>query len=201
MFGIVLRGYQTRLTTAGFSNLDFTMRHDWNSLLSEPSHSASGAYANGSMYDYLRVGCGGGAANPNVTCWTSATSASADKFTLDTATQGMRFTDYSAEYYPNADDLVRYFEHFAQHAGASGPANVGGGQLRIIYNARITRISGMGGASPLGAMAGGGAGTGPRFKLRAADGTMFLCHTLIMGTALAKAQVTMYGASCVRNDM
>jgi len=64
----------------------------------------------------------------------------------------LKFTDYSEELYPHADDLSRYLQDFAQHF-----------ELKISYNTCVEQIS-----RPDG-----------RFHLQASDGDTFVCETLL----------------------
>jgi len=105
----------------GGDRLDFVLRQDWNSLLSEPSSSA-GAGA------FTAVPCPGVRAGP---CQASAYSSTGDAAGFASAQpNGSLFAHYSSDYYPHADAMVRYLQDFASRE-----------RLRIAHNATVVRVS------------------------------------------------------------
>jgi len=74
---------------SGRLELDHSLRHDWNSLLSDPSHAAASSPAQ--------------------------SSSTAPHLTLSTAEElgWLLFRNYSQEYYPQADALVEYLRKWA----------------------------------------------------------------------------------------
>jgi len=107
----------------GRAEPDFNLRHDWNSLLSEPSHSRSPA--------------GRPLACPppvvNGSCWASAHSSTDSRAA---ANHSLLFRAFSSDYYPRADDLVAYLGAWASSAAAHG-----GGPLRLELNTAVARVS------------------------------------------------------------
>jgi thioredoxin reductase len=95
-------------------SLSFAERHDWNSLLSDASHSTSG----GSL--------------------TSFTDARLDVASI---TPSLRFTSWSNDYYPTADTLVDYMRAWAA-AGNTTMRGLGrSAPLRVRSNETVTRVS------------------------------------------------------------
>ena len=75
----------------GQRHLDFNLRHDWNSLLSDPSHSLNGPQSG----------------QPS---WTARDSS------LDTpVSKKLLFREWSKDLFPNANDLVGYMDYYAAH--------------------------------------------------------------------------------------
>jgi hypothetical protein len=145
---------------SGRAELDHAMRHDWNSLLSDPSH----AVASGPV---------------------SSTDAA---LTVDAAmSAGWRlFRSYSDDYYPHADALVSYMRDWAsgRAAAKASPANKIPSQrptapLRVRYNTSVSRVLAIpqhkGSARfPLK----------PRFRVVLTDGSELTCTFLILATGL-----------------
>ena len=173
----------------GRGELDANLRHDWNSLLSDSSHTAAAAAADAAATS---------SSSSSPSC--SSTSAA---LVLDDAlrSSGLLFSSYSATYYPEADRLVDYMRDFA--AGTPGARTSGGGianatgaaaalsadndathprrPLRIRYGSSVVRVS----TADAGAGAGSGAGAGTaRFELLLADGSRVRCRFLIVATGL-----------------
>jgi hypothetical protein len=98
-------------------SLDAAQRHDWNSLLAEPSHAVPG---------------------------TPASSTDARR-TVASAAPHLRFGSYSAAYYPHADDLLRYMDVYAagdsNSSSSSGPGAARAAPLDIRYGVTVTRVS------------------------------------------------------------
>ena len=86
--------------SSGRRELDHSMRHDWNSLLSDPSHRSRG------------------------TLW--PLSSTDPSLTLDSAHNSgwLLFRNFSNSYYPHADDLVRYLRAWALRAGTGSTLRV-----------------------------------------------------------------------------
>ena len=140
---------------SGRVELDHMMRHDWNSLLSDPSHSAY-----------------------RTDLPTSSTDA-ALSLTLAERYGWLFFRNYSHDYYPHADDLVRYIHDWS----AGSRLNLTGGHpatpLRIQYNTFVFRISALQPQTEasVGVLR-------PRFRLFISDGSSYTCTFLVMATGL-----------------
>lgn len=145
----------------GLTALDHAMRHDWNSLLVEPSHSSRHAHR---FFEVAAWHCPrhAVAATPvgNATCFAPAASSSDPRITLRSVPPGALFRDFSEDFYPHADHLVRYMEHFAgassrrgnlspcialpggeQTCDDAGTVGAAGEPLRIRYNSTVIRVS------------------------------------------------------------
>jgi hypothetical protein len=178
------------------------MRHDWNSLLNDPSHSADAAV--GRAFERQRVACVGFhptaqsyLVRDNATCYAADYSSTDPRFSIDNVPAGMLFKHYTREYYPQADKLSEYFAHFASpnaRRGAilPGPASSGTADsvtlphaLNIRYGTKVVRV-----ARPRGwehtqrrgllAVAEGA----PRFTLTTEAGDAFECTYLIWAGGL-----------------
>jgi hypothetical protein len=190
---------------AGSAALDAVMRHDWNSLLSEPSHAAEGA-GDGTVGDdtvgddtagdaataghpasSAPVPClaaGGGSVAPPGTslCRASTYSSTDPAHTSAGVPPGLRFPDVhpGASYYPHADQLVSYLRGWAGAVPLGGCHNRTRGALRLALGVDVVRVS-----RPPGWAAGArGSAAAPRFLLRAADGRAFTCAWLIWAGGL-----------------
>ena len=142
-------------------SLDFAFRHDWNSLLSDASHSASsGSFA-------------------------STTDA---RLTPTSLAPALRFTNYSTRYYPHADDLVLYAQVWAGSTNASARGLGRASPLRVRYNTNVVSIARTSewapGADAQRAAIARGA---PRFVITTARGEVFTCTFLIIATGLQEA--------------
>lgn len=170
----------------GSFHADFSYRHDWNSLLAEPSHSGvSPCRPPGCVQVPLS------SANPGVAAQAQTASSSDDGLDVRDVPPAWRFTSYSSEYYPRADDLVRYLQCFAQpQAGTSGAcvsesaerlgrANTTfiRGDLHIRFRTRIASVE----RRPVDDAAGAFA---QRFHLVATDGRRFACAILLYAGGL-----------------
>jgi 2-polyprenyl-6-methoxyphenol hydroxylase-like FAD-dependent oxidoreductase len=141
---------------SGRTELDHFMRHDWNSLLSDSSHSATGSVSSTSRFLTLEV-------------------AERDGWLL--------FRNYSTEYYPQADALVEYLSDWTAgnrvvSTSAGHPAN----PLRVRYNVQVTRVRVL--SSQLFVRSQPGRPLSPRFHLTLSDGSELTCTFLIMATGL-----------------
>ena len=139
---------------SGREELDHVMRHDWNSLLSDPSHSAG-----------------------------EFVSSTDPTWSIETAKAAgwLLFRNFSREYYPHADDLVRYLGDWA--AGSASRDLRGrhpAAPLRIQYNVSVLEISPL----PLAKDGSKGGPLPPRFRLQLSDGRVMSCTFLVMATGL-----------------
>lgn len=228
----------------GTSSLDFSLRHDWNSLLSEPSHAAAQApderhqltssrrvrvpcvpppvvrdgddgavsAAVDDEYDGLvDIGAEGATTSTrsNLTfsshvCFTSEYSSSDSAHSLPSsasAADGQLFSRYSRDYYPHADELVRYLRDWSgasnhtdsDSASASAPAaHFRRSPLNIRYGVRIKSVARPPGFQPpadahnsfddAAAIATGQ----PRFRLTDTAGNTYECTYLIWAAGLQK---------------
>ena len=139
-------------------SLAFSERHDWNSLLSDPSHALPGVPV-------------------------STTDARLDPASQDPR---LRFTSYSAAYYPHADDLVSYLAAWAAEPRNATPL-LGLGRaapLNARYNTRVLRVArppSWLGSPPLNSTA---VALGePRFLVHTTQGE-FACTFLIVAVGL-----------------
>lgn len=121
---------------SGFDNLDAAMRHDWNSLLSDDSHAFNPTY-----------------------------SSSDPDYRFSDIPKGLLFRDFADSYYPEADKLVAYLNHWASHHGLD---------KKIRHNSTVLRVS---------PIADGGSDK-RRFRLSTADGAVFECSYLIWAAGL-----------------
>jgi hypothetical protein len=179
----------------GRDELDFNLRHDWNSLLSEPSHARQ-----------AQLAAAGAASSTHAT------------HVLDAPLRrsGLLFSAYTSAYYPEADRLVAYMRDWAAgtagtHANASSAAADAGTDadadaaaadanadaaaaaaatsaasgdaaapahpqrpLRIVYNASVVRVARAPASAPHGA----------RFALELAGGERVTCTYLVVATGL-----------------
>ena len=175
----------------GRDELDFNLRHDWNSLLSEPSQTRQ-----------AQLAAAGAASSTHAT------------HVLDAPLRrsGLLFSAYTSAYYPEADRLVAYMRDWAAgtagaHANASSAAvdastdanadaaaddavaaaaataAVSGDAaaaahphrpLRIVYNASVVRVARAPASAPHGA----------RFTLELAGGERVTCTYLVVATGL-----------------
>jgi hypothetical protein len=139
----------------GSSSLDHVLRQDWNSLNAELSSSAADARSfNRSRVPCLLRATYDRSAKDNTTgvvasgapgCWAADYSSTDPAYVAAGVARGLRFSDYSDVYYPHADTLVEYMEHFASGAAARGvvhpsdpPAHR---PLRMALGADIVRVS------------------------------------------------------------
>lgn len=182
----------------GKTEYDYAMRHDWNSLLNDPSHSADSGV--GSVFERQRVACIGFhptlhsyLVRDNATCYAVDYSSTDPRFNITHVPDGMLFKHYTQTYYPEAELLRSYFDHFASskaHRGivsaAQGDGTAEAGRpLNIRYGAKVVRV-----ARPRGweqtqrrgllAVAEGS----PRFTLTTASGDTFECTYLIWAGGL-----------------
>jgi hypothetical protein len=185
---------------AGKAHLDFSMRHDWNSLLAEPSHSAR--LAVGDAFTAFRpIPCltwnasTAATAAPAPSCVASDYSSVDDRFTVHSVAPGLQFRDFSDAYYPAAGDLVAYLAHYASDAAprgaVTGPASPflsrARRPLHIRYNVTVTRVA----RHPAWDAAGGAihsrvARGVPRFRLTTASGGELDCTFLVWAGGLQK---------------
>jgi hypothetical protein len=150
---------------SGRDELDHAMRHDWNSLLADPSHSVTTASAN-------RL--------------PATMSSTHPEHRLSSARRSwLLFRNYSNSYYPHADDMVDYLSHWArgwQMDDTAPEATVDAGHpsrpLRIYYNTTVTRVA------RLQLLRKAGAPLPPRFSLSLADGGTLTCTFLVLATGL-----------------
>ena len=136
----------------GRSELDYNMRHDWNSLLSEPSHSATQG-EQGAAAGALEVPCPQEA--PGVQCYASSYSSTDPALTIEGVKPGLRFRDYTWTYYPEADKLAGYLQRWADglslpgsplsnsssSPSAAAPSPPQSGGLNIRYNVSVSSIA------------------------------------------------------------
>jgi thioredoxin reductase len=104
--------------------LDHSMRHDWNSLLTEPSHSGETR----SFFPTHEVPCSnvqsstkkGGSKVDEVddssakTCLASGYSSTDQGWRLSSVPNGTRFSDFVDEYYPNARTLQSFLHMWSK---------------------------------------------------------------------------------------
>lgn len=153
----------------GKESLDYNLRHDWNSLLSEPSH-----------------------------VWDATSSSTHASHLLDIKARksGLYFRSYSEAYYPQAERLVNYMQDWAQGTPGSSITSKGVSiedkedmndditethprrPLRVFYNSSVVRIS----RAPN--LLDATATEASRFLLTLASGLNITCHTLIVATGL-----------------
>lgn len=138
----------------GKSELDYGLRHDWNSLLPEPSHSS--ASAAGAVFDNRAVPClsydlekRALLVHANATCHAADFSSSDRRFHTSGVAKGLLFRDYSRTYYPEADKLHEYFTHFASASAARGVVTgghhtqpgAGDHGLNVHYRTTVTSVA------------------------------------------------------------
>lgn len=144
------------------------MRHDWNSLLSDPSHAAARA---------------GGPA------WPASSTDPSLTLTAATASGWRLFRNYSSEYYPHADALVSYLRDWA--AGLPPPPGAAGGSrhpwapLRVLYNTSVSAVAALPQPPPSAPPA---APPRPprRFRVSLANGSSLTCAFLVLATGLGE---------------
>jgi len=148
---------------AGKAELDFSMRHDWNSLLPEPSHSAALAIED-NHYHRSTVPClyfnstltqSTSSSNTTTTsklnCYTTDYSSVDPQYILSNVGKGLQFREYSSQYYPEADRLVEYMNYWSSDKAPRGvvtgntsiyanPMKYKPRPLNIRYNTMITRV-------------------------------------------------------------
>lgn len=151
-------------------SLAFAERHDWNSLLSDASHSLRAADA----------AAGRGGASPII----SSTDARLDVASLDAS---LRFTSWSDAYYPQSDALVDYIAAWTAAPGDAPNGTLAGlgraRPLRVRYNTTVVRVArpqGRALASSALRVAHGEA----RFVLTTSHGATVTCTFLIVATGL-----------------
>jgi cation diffusion facilitator CzcD-associated flavoprotein CzcO len=150
-------------------SLAFAERHDWNSLLSDASHSA--------------------AERP-------ITSLSDARLTAESIDPRLRFTSWSDAYFPYAGDLSAYMQAWAatgasdsNHQGRSHIPAQGRGRirpLRVRYGVDVRRIDRPHGWTDARSPDAVDRGE-PRFELVTADGSTLTCTFLIVATGLEEA--------------
>jgi len=103
--------------TGRSDSFDFNSRHDWNSLLGEPSHSGAGQAR-------TTVPCPGTLPQDGVDCHASSFSSSAPERTMATVDERTLFAHYAGGvYYPNADALASFLQAWSNGSLPSvGPA-------------------------------------------------------------------------------
>jgi Pyridine nucleotide-disulphide oxidoreductase len=109
---------------AGSPVSDFNYRHDWNSLLTDPSHSALSRALEG-----VGTGAAEGVGVPARHQRANLTSSSGDSFTASIWEPRVLFRNFSRDYLPWADDLVTYLDAYAELR-----------RLKIEYGASVTRV-------------------------------------------------------------
>jgi hypothetical protein len=138
------------------------MRHDWNSLLSDPSHAAQ-------HYEWPAS-----STDPGLTL-VSAESAG-----------WLFFRNYSKSYYPHADDLVKYLKDWAEGQGASSGNLDGAGHpgnpLHIRYNSTVLRVESLQSHDNADQQVA----LPPRFRLFLSSGAEMTCTFLILATGLSE---------------
>lgn len=153
---------------SGRDELDHVMRHDWNSLLSDSSHSS--------------------AAKTSTKAAVSSTDA---QLTLSAAQASgwLLFRNYSSAYYPSADSLVTYLRDWSlgpnatnkpwasDRAIADRPPHPQS-PLRVRFNTTVTQIDILEqNKTSLDRLR-------PRFRLTLSDRSNMTCTFLIMATGL-----------------
>jgi hypothetical protein len=144
------------------------MRHDWNSLLPEPSHSS--LLGIGDSFSVREVPCvaynatrmqptaaaaaaaaavAGPSAAASPVCRAADYSSVDYRFNLFTVGKGLQFREYSREYYPEADRLVDYMHFWPSKEAPRGVVTGQGSPfhartprpLNIVYNTTVVRVS------------------------------------------------------------
>jgi hypothetical protein len=131
--------------TGRSDSFDFNSRHDWNSLLGEPSHSGAGQAR-------TTVPCPGTLPQDGVDCHASSFSSSAPERTMATVDERTLFAHYAGGvYYPNADALASFLQAWSNGSLPSvGPA------LNILTNTEVVRVDRPGGYTPKPSRVSGG---------------------------------------------
>ncbi len=153
----------------GKDSLDFNLRHDWNSLLSEPSH----------VWDV-----------------TSSSTNASRLLDVNARKSGLYFRSYSEAYYPEAERLVSYLQDWAdgtpgkqaykenfknQNMNMSNQHQHRHRSLRVFYNSSVVQISR---AQNSLIDSASNSSSGARFLLSLFNGLSITCHTLIIATGL-----------------
>ena len=175
----------------GRADLDFVMRHDWNSLLSEPSTSSgltSPAFTQRPVPCLVRTkkGALAVAANDSATaCWAADYSSTDPRFTVDGVAPGLLFRDFSSTYYPHADDLLAYIRFWGSDAAPRGTV-LGGGQgghapppLNVAFGVRVVRVE-----RTAQYRADPSATRGPRFRVTTSQGAVYECTYLVWAAGM-----------------
>ena len=199
----------------GGHQLDFVFRQDWNSLSSE--HSTSSQLAR--SFNYSTVPClrkasikhsvqGAGKAKTAGSlealvsagapaCVAADYSSSDERYTSSSIAPGLRFTEVAGEnnYYPHADLLHSYINHWASGAAPRGSVSpldpAADRALKVTYNTTIVSVSRPPGYREALAKVGGIAAAAiaagiPRFRLTSADGRVFDCVTLVWASGMTR---------------
>jgi Pyridine nucleotide-disulphide oxidoreductase len=167
----------------GTNILDYAMRHDWNSLLSE-------SYERENVNVVPCVSLNGSLVpSSSATCFASAASTSSVSDTIESIPVGNRFTDYSDDYYPNASLLVDYLNHMSgeiQYRSESGEKIRP--KLRIKYEQSVKSVRSFEGNSKKSDAAKFSQST-PRFVLTLANGEEISCSYLIWAAGFQRLNV------------
>ena len=183
----------------GREELDFALRHDWNSLLSEPSSSAA---MPASFIAVDEVLCPGTPLPRELSatatdqaaalrCGASRYSSSDPRWTWKDVPAPLLFRNYSRQYFPHADDLVRYLKVWASASAPRGDLKHGPNlppprALHIEYNSTVvsvSRPSGYDGATDADALQSGS----PRFEVTTAGGRVFTCTVLVWAAGFQRS--------------
>ena len=188
----------------GRSDLDFNMRHDWNSVLSEVSTSSNASLSYG-LFVHRPIPCLVGGAAPaslvvanttTVGCVAADYSSTDDRLSIGGVAPGLLFRDYASTYYPHADELLKYLKFWSGDGADRGHVLQGPidttrrSALRIEFNVTVARVE-----RPRGWMASErqahlpsdptflSAG-GRRFRLTTSSGRVLECTYLIWAAGL-----------------
>ena len=174
----------------GADDTDFVMRQDWNSFLSEDSTSSTALpppFSNHTRVPCLLPESGGPPVQEGLHCFASDYSSTHPALRASNIAPRLRFTDWSSEYYPHADDLVRYIAHWASERARRGAVSeqVKGAtsRLRVEYRvdvAYVERPPGYSAASDDVALGR------PRFRVTSTDGRQFECTFLLWAAGLQR---------------
>jgi len=103
----------------GTEQLEFTLRHDWNSLLAEPSHSGERWSPQPGVWT-PQPGAHHAAAGVDVGqhyAYPGPTNSSITPVERTQLHRNVTMREWSADYYPHADRLVEYMAAFTTHQG------------------------------------------------------------------------------------
>ena len=177
-------------------SLDFLYRHDWNSLLSEASHSSRSPVNTGTLH--AETPCPPARRSSAAPCFASTFSSTDARITRNAVDARLLFGEYSSDYYPRADALLTYMRAWAAgtlvnascslHVAEPSETDAASGNtcnddrprdmpLKIRVNSTVTRVSR---ASEVVAAQFAGS----RFELMTASGFRFACAVLIIATGL-----------------
>jgi hypothetical protein len=132
----------------GREEADFNMRHDWNSLLSEPSHSSEDGLAESDEVPCpLSLLPSSSSSSSPPPCRASSYSSSDARWRTAGVNSSLLFRSRTRTYYPEADRLRDFLGDWARLPGASASASAapiaGLGRsepLRIRFGSTVVRV-------------------------------------------------------------